>query len=126
MYRPRAWAVLINNQVHQGSSSLSHALLRTYLKFDSSEKSFDRLTRCSFCAALQKQLLYQDGPTIIRRKSYRSHNHWFFSPRREWINRTICCYHNQLILVVGIACVVLGRGVFRRERNARGARGLAP
>ena len=26
----------------------------------------------------------------------------FFFPRREWINKIICCYHNQLILGVGI------------------------
>ena len=26
----------------------------------------------------------------------------FFSPHREWINKTICCYQNQLILGVGI------------------------
>ena len=26
----------------------------------------------------------------------------FFSSHREWINKTICCYHNQLVLGVGI------------------------
>ena len=33
----------------------------------------------------------------------------FFSPHREWINKTICCYHNQLILGVELWVILTAK-----------------